>query len=304
MAILKNIIRRLAANGKVGRQLAEAQRLLHGRTADLQRKDAVAQAIGQYLQSPAWEVRNAAVKLVPKLGEPALFDHVVAALANRRESGIVRRNAATAIRDAHHWSPAAQRAVADSLWDGYWEVRTEAVKTLAAMASPGEQTEALVLAALFRRPPQQCEAEPAAAYRRWPLRERNFEVRAACAQALGSVACSERGIAALRRLSADRTWIVCYQAAIALAEVAFRDERFRTLAIDQLRQVRITPECAVPDDPLRQQLAQLRMAVRRGAHKGRPEQVRSMYLDLKKGWNVASRASPALKVPCEGPLEG
>jgi len=289
MRLMRDVIRRFLANGAVARQLGEGERLLRNHAAVLQQRDRVAGLIEQCLQSPEWEVRNVGIKLIPVLGEPSLFPRLVERLADRAEAGIVRRNAATAIRDTQYGGDDVRRALFAALHDRYWEVRTEAVGALPSLAEPSAESEAALLALLFGKAAVDHETTPASAFRAARLRERNFEVRAACAQALGALAVSERGLAALCRLSEDSSWIVRFQATIALGELASREGRFRAAASEQMARVRLTPECSVPDHPFRETLSRLRHDISKGNGQGDTERVRSLYLDLKKGWNVVTR---------------
>jgi len=274
------------ANGAVARQLAEARGMLRSQNINFFPSGIAEKAIVKYLTSPSWEVRNIGVKLIPRLGNPTLFDLLPPILTDHSESGIVRRNAATAICHARHWNDISCDAIERSLRDRYWEVRSEALHSLAALAKPSEHSEALILSVLFGGHPAAHEKGPADVYRRSTLRERNFEVRAACAHALGALAVSEQSVEALSRLLADSVWIVRYQATIALAEFAARNDTYKALAADRIRKVQITPECSVSKHPFGQTVSRLGSDVLKGTLSGHPEELRHLYLNLKKGWNI------------------
>jgi hypothetical protein len=280
------MLRKALSNGAIPRQLAEGGRLLRACSVEAGSREALEQTVLQYLQSPSWEVRNIGIKLIPRIRTPDLLDQLLQRLADGSECGIVRRNAAAAVREAHAWNPQIEARIAQCLSERYWEIRVEALGTLAALSTPSRVNEARILHVLFGQSSDRAGRHGAGVCLELKVRERNFEVRSACAQALGALAASDRGFAALCRLTCDPIWIVRYQATVALGEVAARDERYRDRAADQIRYVRITPECLIADHPFRETLARLGTEVLNGTHQGRPAEVRPMYLDLKKGWNV------------------
>lgn len=271
---------RLLHRRAVWRQLSEGERLLKASDKASVEPALLAAWIRPALHSPVWEVRNVAVKLIPRTNDPSLFALLVDRAGERHEAGIVRRNALTMLREANYWTPAARAAALACFDDHYWEVRSEAVATFAFFERPSPETEAAALSALRR-------GERRAQGRR-SIRERNFEVRASCARALGALAATPEGVSVLALLANDLSWIVRYQAAVALAEVALRQANLRARACEGFCRVHISAEGAVPHHPCRERLGALRRRLMELEQSG-PQAARSFYLDLKSGWNVSPR---------------
>jgi len=257
-------------------QLAEARRLL---SAERPRLDGIGQKIDAWLDSPAWEVRNAAVKLVAHVHDHGRCHRLLEKLADRSEAGIVRRNAAEAVARLHLSTGAIRSALLRALADPYWEVRTEAAHALAALFPPADDLERALLDVLYgpRR-----RARPR-------IREENFEVRMACAEGLGRLGTGRPALEALTVLADDDSWLVRSQAAVALAHFASRrhehfDEiRELLLGVDRLS------EGAVSYFVHRDILSRVLRAVRKGPQDVAPDELGSLYLSPKTGWNHVRR---------------
>ncbi len=172
-------------------KLAEAERLLRAETPPA----GLGAKLDAWLASPAWELRNAAVKLIARFRDDGRYARLLGALADRAEAGIVRRNAAEAIAQLGLRTAPARGALVRALGDPYWEVRSEAATALAALFPPAEDLEAALLRALFG---------PRGGRR---IREANFEARMALALALGHLGLSEvkAGRLTLKATSGDAT---------------------------------------------------------------------------------------------------
>jgi len=257
-------------------QLAEAERLL---ASDGPSPGGMGAKLDAWLASPAWEVRNAAVKLIASLRNSERYARLLAILCDRAEAGIVRRNAAEAIARLGLSTPPARAALLRALADPYWEVRVEAAAALAALFPPAEDVELALLQLLY--------GQPGRSARR--VREANFEVRMAAAHALGHLGTSRRAFDALLALAEDDSWLVRSQAAVAIAHFAashpdlFAEARDRIGAIDRLS------EGCVSYFVHREVLDSVLRAVGEGPQALSPERLRPLYLNPKAGWNRVRR---------------
>jgi HEAT repeat protein len=257
-------------------QLAQAQRLLASEPRSL---DGVGQKMDAWLDSVGWEVRNAAVKLIAHVRDESRVPRLFEKLTDRSEAGIVRRNAAEAIARLGLGTDAARSALLEALHDPYWEVRAEAAHALAMLFPPDAALE-LALLNLLLGPPHP---------RRHALRERNFEVQMAIAQALGYLGESRRAFDALAELARDDSWPVRSQTAVALAHFAARQPPYLDEARQVLLEIDHQSEGAVSYFVHRDVVSQAILALP-GAQAARPpEGFRELYLNPKAGWNHIRR---------------
>ncbi len=252
--------------------LAQVNRLL---ATDAAPPADVGERIDGWLRWPAWEVRNAAVKLIAHLRDESRYPLLIHKLTDRREAGIVRRNAAEAIARVGLDTDAARTALRRALDDPYWEVRAEAGRALARLFPPAEPLERDLLELLYGH----------ARNGRVTVAEDNFEVRMAIAEALGHLGVSDRAFAALARLARDESWPVRSQAAIALTHFAarhpdrFDDARAAVKGIDR------QSEGAISYFVHRDVLSSALRAIHRGPGAVKPDEFHDLYLNPKAGWN-------------------
>lgn len=280
-------------------QLADATRLL---AAEHPPRHALEGEVDAWLASPGWQVRNAAVKVVAHLRDEPRYPRLVEKLADRSEAGIVRRNAAEAIARVGLATPDAREALRKALADPYWEVRAAACNALARLFEPDDNLENALLAVLYA-PKKQNGSGPnthipsarrgqtgtASPGSRQRVREDNFEVRMAIAEALGHLGVRPVAFDALLELTSDDSWPVRSQAAVALAHFAARHPGFFDRARDRLRAVDRQSDGAVSYFVHRDMLSRALMATH-GTHADmEPDAFRSMYLDPKAGWNHVRR---------------
>ncbi|HPD16077.1 MAG TPA: HEAT repeat domain-containing protein [Planctomycetota bacterium] len=228
-----------------------------------------------WLASPAWELRNAAVKLIAHWRDEARYARLLGVLGDRAEAGIVRRNAAEALARLGLATPPARAALVRALADPYWEVRSEAALALAALFHPAEDLEQALLDALLGarpRPPRR-------------IREDNFEVRMAHARALGHLGLSRAAFDALLALAGDDSWLVRSQAVVGIAHLVARQTEFFGEAHDRLHGVDRLSEGCVSFFVLRDVLGRVLRAVTEGPQALSAERLRALYLDPRTGWN-------------------
>ncbi len=253
--------------------LAQAERLL---ASEGPPPEGAGDRLDAWLASPVWELRNAAVKLIAKLRNEARYPRLLAAVGDRAEAGIVRRNAAEAIAKLGLSTPEARAALLGALADPYWEVRCEAAAALAALFPPAEDIELALLRLLWKKGSGR-------------IREDNFEVRMAAAAALGCLGASRAAFDALLALAADDSWLVRSQAAVAIAHFVgrqpelFAEARSRLLDVDRLS------EGCVSYFVHREVLDRVLRLVEAGPQALSAEALRPLYLCPKAGWNRVRR---------------
>jgi len=232
-----------------------------------------------WLRSPAWEVRNAALKLIAHLHDESRYPLLIQKLTDRREAGIVRRNAAEAVARVGLDTDAALSALRKALGDPYWEVRSEAARALARLFPPSEPLEQDLLGALYGHERNGRHA----------VAEDNFEVRMALVEALGCLGVRAEAFDALVGLTDDENWLVRSQAAVAVGQFAARHPAFfrqaRALLLDVDRQ----SEGAISYFVHRDVLSHTLRIVHRGPGAAQPDEFRDLYLSPKAGWNHVRR---------------
>ncbi|MCX6538976.1 MAG: glycosyltransferase [Acidobacteria bacterium] len=158
------------------------------------------------LVSPRWESRNLGVKLVGLLQARDKLPLVVALLQDRRPAswykrmfggdfeqvGFIRRNALTCIARLGVVTPAVEEILVASFTDPYYEVRSEAARTAAALdRSFGDEARRRLTASLIGL-----------------LRDSWIEVVATSAEALGTIGGQDDALPALIELQNYRYWVV------------------------------------------------------------------------------------------------
>ncbi|MFW6108432.1 MAG: HEAT repeat domain-containing protein [bacterium] len=256
-------------------QLAAVRRLL---ATDQPPPADVGERIDQWLQSPAWQVRNAALKLIAHLRDESRYPVLIARLTDRREAGIVRRNAAEALARVGLDTEAARTALRRALDDPYWEVRAQAGRALARLFPPAERLERDLLGRLYGG---QANGRGVA--------EGNFEVRMAIAEGLGHLGVSGEAFEALRRLAHDESWPVRSQAAVGLSHFAARQPDFQEPARDTLVAIDRQSEGAVSYFVHREVLSRALRAVRKAPGDVEPDEFHTLYLNPRAGWNHVKR---------------
>lgn len=231
-----------------------------------------------WLASPAWEVRNVAVKLIAHLHDEARYDRLLEKATDRSESGIVRRNAVEAIGRLGLATDAARTALTSAVFDRYWEVRGEAARALATLFPPDACLEHKLLEVLYGTHTP-----------RRRIREENFEVCMACARGLGYLGVSRAGFEALAELARNDAWLVRSQAAVGLAHFAARLPEHFPEARETLRKLDRLSEGAVSYFVHRDVLSQALRAVHRGPDAIDPGQLAPLYLNPRAGWNHVRR---------------
>jgi UDP-N-acetylglucosamine--N-acetylmuramyl-(pentapeptide) pyrophosphoryl-undecaprenol N-acetylglucosamine transferase len=171
------------------------------------------------LTSPRWQERNVGVKLIGLLKHEEKLSSLLHLLSDPtpatwlqsmfggdyRQVGFIRRNVLAALQHLNRWNREAEDHVIHALADGYYEVRTQAARTLRHFADR-----------LMERDPI-CERLLSL------LRDRSFEVVIEAAVALGAVGEDRRAIEALLNLKEHHYWQVREAALRALVLLVKRD---------------------------------------------------------------------------------
>ena len=253
-------------------QLVQVKRLL---SAEQPALDGLGERIDAWLDSPGWEVRNATLKLIAHVRDAARYPRLVEKLGDRREAGIVRRTAAEMLARAGHATSEARAALVAALNDSYWEVRAEAGRALSVLFAAAADLEEALLARLY----------VSGRNGRRRVREGNFEVRMAIAEALGGLGVSRGAFEALVELAGDGSWLVRSQASVALVQFAARLPDYHAEARQELLVLDRQSEGAVSYFIHREVLSHALRAVRQGPGAVPAEEVRALYLSPKAGWN-------------------
>lgn len=245
--------------------------------------------IGACLERSDWPTRNVGVKLVVKFRRSAFYPRLWGMLRNPREAGIVRRNCAELVASLGPGEVPREGILAllEALGDPYWEVRAQSARAAGALLRPGENELApaaeRALVALCRGGRRRLGAERPADRR--AIGERSFEVRAAIAEALGSLARKEEAFQLLEGLLADRNWLVRCQAAVAILEFGARCPPLFGRALAAVRDVDLLSDGAVSYPVLRERVEALLRMGEAGAEGMDADALRSRYLRIKEGWN-------------------
>lgn len=257
-------------------QLGQVKRLL---ATDQTPPADVGERIDGWLASPAWEVRNAALKLIAHVRDETRYPVLIQKLTDRREAGIVRRNAAECLARVGLDTDAARTGLRKALGDTYWEVRAEAGRALAALFPPADQLERDLLGLLYGHNGNGRRA----------VAEDNFEVRMAIAEGLGHLGVSGEAFEALARLAADESWPVRSQAAVGVSHFAARHPDFFEQARRILLGIDRQSEGAISYFVHRDILSRALRAARKGPGGAQPDEFHALYLNPKAGWNHVRR---------------
>jgi UDP-N-acetylglucosamine--N-acetylmuramyl-(pentapeptide) pyrophosphoryl-undecaprenol N-acetylglucosamine transferase len=165
------------------------------------------------LTSPAWQERNVGVKLIGLLKHEEKLSSLLHLLADPtpatwlqrlfggdfRQVGFIRRNIVAALRHLNRWDREVEARVMQALADGYYEVRTQAARTIKHFADRLVERETVCDRLLCL------------------LKDRSFEVVIEAAVALGAVATARQATEALLDLKEHHYWQVRDAALRALA---------------------------------------------------------------------------------------
>lgn len=261
-------------------KLLMAVRLLKQRDISV---DEVSRVLPELLASGNWEVRNVAIKLAARARDEHGIDLLLDKLLDADEAGIVRRNAAELLAKWGERTPRIELALCRALADNYWEVRCEAARALATLAEPGGTVEQALLTRIFRNGGR-ADGSNGVSPR---TLERNFEVRASLAQALGSLGTSEEAFEALQALANDNDWLVRFQAVVALAEMSSRLPEFHERALRTIISVDHLCSGALPTFVFPLKMGRLIEEMHQGPDAVKVGVLRERYIQFKRGWHRA-----------------
>ena len=236
----------------------------------------VRRRLPSFVTHKSWEVRNVGIKLIERLQDPDLYQVLLETVRAGTESGIVVRNAITAIRRLGLKTPEAEIALQRALSVRYWEARCEAIRAMAELFDYSPTRSELLINTL--RP--KTDADGAVC-----LQETNFEIRAAVAVALGGFGRPETAMPVLESLAADPHWLVRHQAAVAITELCRRHPEAVPRAARTLESIDMLSEGCRSDFLFPQTVVSLREALHNGLAQMDPAAIRAMYIDMNHGWN-------------------
>ena len=229
-----------------------------------------------YVVSTSWEVRNVAVKLIARLEDPSLYPILLQKVRNGTDVGIITRNSIAAIRRLRLRTPEVEDALRRALSHSYWEVRCEAARALSELFEPSpRRTDLLVSLLHFLASGKNSRV----------IGEKNFEVRAAVAVALGRSGEPEASLPVLEALAGDPHWLVRHQAAVALVEMSGRNGDAAPRAAAALDRIDVLGDGCRSDFPFPRMVASLRKLILNGVVDTEPAHVRKHYINMQRGWN-------------------
>ena len=261
MSLIRRNIKVMLQPRRYRAELAEAGRMLRSIT---EATNGVAKQIRGFLASDSWEVRNCAVKIIARVRCEELYGEIASRLVERGEAGIIRRNCAEALTDIQLREPEVIDALRQALHDPYWEVRAESARALAAVAEESHELENELLSVLKR--------------------EKNLEVRASLAQALGGLGMSREAFDALADLARCEPWVVRHQASVALAELGARRPDLAEDAAAAIQSLDLLAEGTATTSVFRQGVLELAELTAKGRPFPSSESLRRRYFHLKRGW--------------------
>jgi len=239
-------------------------------------EDAVRERLPLYLRSRSWQVRNVAVKLIAGFKDASFYPVLIQKVRNGSDVGIITRNSITSIRRLGLNGPEVEEALRRALGARYWEVRCEAARALSELFEPSPERVGLLVNVLKPRPDS---ADPRG------LAERNVEVRAAVAVALGRSGHPEVSLPVLRLLTDDPHWLVRHQAAVALVEMSRTHRGLIPEVGKALARIDILSDGCRSDFPFPRTVASLRAILLNGFANAEPADIRRHYIDMSRGWN-------------------
>jgi len=203
-------------------------------------------------------------------------------VTDRREAGIIKRNAAEVLGARGRRDSETVRALVAALRDPYWEVRSQSALALWHLCRPEDGVDEPLYELLFGSKHSEVLGRPVIYVDEY-LREKSFEVRGCAAQALGGVGRGERAFRALVALTTDDKWLVRNQAAVALAEFAAREREFYRSALGWVERLDVVCDGSISIFPIRESVNHLTSLLR----SGEPDQaqIRGLYLQLMAGWH-------------------
>src|SRR3989338_6432595 len=199
-----------------------------------------------------WKIRNIGVKLFGEIRCKDGVQSLCNMLSDRKEIGFIRRNSAKALGMIGLNTQNAIEALSESVNDNYWEIRTEAIKSLGLLAGKKSEIEAILLTRLLGK---NFHNELSGNEKtRINFREKNFEVREAIAENMGRVGVSKNAVLALKYLLKDDIWMVRAKALRSLSLMMGNDnEEFRKITSG----VDLTCESFVPVFPLKEVFSEI-----------------------------------------------
>ena len=239
-------------------------------------EDAVRERLPLYLRSRSWHVRNVAVKLIAGFKDASFYPVLIQKVRNGSDVGIITRNSITSIRRLGLKGPDVEEALRRALGAGYWEARCEAALALAELFEPSPERAALLAGVLKPRPNPSDPRQ---------FGERNAEVRAAAAVALGRSGNPGITLPALKLLSNDPHWLVRHQAAVALVEISQMHNDLAPEVRKVLDRIDILSDGCRSDFPFPRTVASLRKILLNGLAVEEPAEIRRHYIDMNRGWN-------------------
>jgi len=213
--------------------------------------------VSKTLDHPVWSIRNIAVKAV-QLAELEQFSPTLCKLvADPREIGFIRRNATQALGQMGKAHSETLKTLDNALLDAYWEVRASAARSITLISPPDQNREHMLISLLFKKTPERGDVLPLWRPNR-VFRERNFEVREAMTQALGTVSVSIRAIWAIRLLLQDDNWKVRKAGLQAVADLHDTHPSLRVELAESLKDTDLSSTDFQPFFPIRKTWNSLR----------------------------------------------
>ena len=170
---------------------------------------------------PSWEVRNNWIKIIGELKSGDFNRYLIDLLLDRSQIGFIRRNAAISLSRTLSTCSDILPELIKALNDPYWEVRSHTALLYGHIGSPNEKMENIFITKIFKKPISQINQYPIWFPSRI-YREKNFEVRAAYATALGSAITKASSLSAFEIMLKDDYWQVREASLINLASAANR----------------------------------------------------------------------------------
>lgn len=261
MSLIRRNIRALLHARRHRAEQAEAARMLRSVT---EADNGTAERIRGFLESDAWLVRNCALKIIARTRCEELYGVLIEKLRDWSEAPIIRRNCAELIPTVPLDRARRVGPLRLALLDPYWETRAEAARALARVAGPSEELEGDLLGRLAV--------------------ERNMEVKAGVAEALGALAVSRAGFDGLVELASEGPWLVRHQAAVALLEMGSRRPEFADEAAGVVRGLDLLAEGTSTQSVFRDRVLELAALIEKGRPFPSAERLRKRYFHLKNGW--------------------
>lgn len=211
--------------------------------------------VDEFLKSPFWEVRNEAIKII---GLKKMENYIPMLIKFARypgEVGFIRRNALSALCEIGKTTEEIFQLAVSALDDPYWEVRTQACNLLTIEGFDKKRSEeALLKRFVANNSPNSVNP---AEKDKIKLKEKNFEVLEAFAEALGNAGCSENTRIVLNLLCKNENWKVRKAALIALVKCLLSQGKNSSEIEKALSEVDLISQDFTPIFPLKETYNQL-----------------------------------------------